>query len=82
MDASSRRRRVRSYLLQAALWAPTDGEKDSRLEALLEQQDWDDALADRWPGLDATELNNDHQISPTQPMKDESKQLRPTSARQ
>ena len=37
-------------------------------EALVEQQDWNDASTDRWPGLDATELNNDHQISPTQPM--------------
>ena len=33
-DAISGRRRVRSYLIQAASWAPTIGEKDSCLEAL------------------------------------------------
>ena len=46
-------------------WIPTIGEKESMLEALMEQQDWDDLLTDRWPGPDATKLNNDHQISPT-----------------
>ena len=34
MDANTRRQRVRSLLFQAALWAPTIGEKDSILEAL------------------------------------------------
>ena len=41
LDANSRRQRVRSYLLQAALWAPTAGGKDSISEALKDQQDWD-----------------------------------------
>ena len=49
MDANTRRRRVRSYLIQAALWAPTTGRKDACVEALMEQQDWDEAAANRWP---------------------------------
>ena len=68
MDDIARRRRVRSYLLQAAQRAPAIGEKESILEALMKQQDWDVAAPDRWLGPDATELNNDHQISPTEPM--------------
>ena len=38
-----------------------------RLEKRLHIRSPDDAPADRWP-VHATELNNDHQVSPTQPM--------------
>ena len=44
------------------------GEKDSMLEALLEQTDWDDSLTERWPGPDAGRFCGDYQMSPTQPM--------------
>ena len=50
MVANTRRQRVRSLLFQAAVWVPTIGEKDSLLEALSEQPDWDDSPAVRWPG--------------------------------
>ena len=48
---------------------PTIGEKDACLEALMEQQDWDDVSPNLWPGPDAAELNTNHQISPTQPVR-------------
>ena len=62
MDAAARRRRVRALLFQAALWAPTTGEKDAILEALQEQQDWEDSLPTRWSG------DADVQLCPTQPV--------------
>ena len=46
---SARRRRVRSHLIQAALRAPTAGEKEACSEALVEQQDWDRTCSSRWP---------------------------------
>ena len=55
LDADTRRRRVRALLIQAALWAPTMGEKDAILEALQDQQDWETHLPD-------------FQLSPTQPV--------------
>ena len=48
MDADTPRRRFRALLIQAAPWAPTMGEKDAILEALQEQQDWEDSLPSRW----------------------------------
>ena len=48
LDDRSRRRRVRHHLMQAALWAPTTGEKDTRLEALMELQDWEESATARW----------------------------------
>ena len=36
-------RDVDEYFFQAAVWAPTTGEKDACLEDLMEQQDWDEA---------------------------------------
>ena len=48
MNDSSRRRRVRSHLIQAALWAPTIGETDACLGALVEQQESDDNCANHW----------------------------------
>ena len=68
LDATARRRRVHSYLIQAASLAPTKGEKGACLEFLMEQQDWGEAPTNRWPVPDAAEPNNDHQVSPTQPM--------------
>ena len=60
IDANSRRRRPRSHLLQAALWAPTVGEK-------LHVR-----RADGAPRLGRCPCRSmawgDHQISPTQPM--------------
>ena len=50
MEADTRRRRVRALLIQAALWAPTTTEKDAILEAMQEQQDWEDSPLPRWPG--------------------------------
>ena len=52
----------------SSLVAPTLGEKNACLEALMEQQDGDDAPTNRWPGPDAAELNNDHQVSQTESM--------------
>ena len=49
MSESSRRRRVRSHLILAALWAPTSGEKDACLDALVDQQESDDHGATHWP---------------------------------
>ena len=65
-------------LIQAAVWAPTVGENNA---CLMEQQDWDDASPNRWPGLDASKINDDHQISPTQPMPVRVKAHRPPSGR-
>ena len=67
MDADTRRRRVRALLIQAALWAPTTTEKDAILEAMQEQQDWEDSPPPRWPG------DADFQLSPTQPVVRRSK---------
>ena len=39
VDDRQRRRRVLHHLIPAALWAPTRGEKDACLEALMELQD-------------------------------------------
>ena len=44
MDAHTWRRRVvRALLIQTALWTPTPTEKDAILEAMQEQQDWEDS---------------------------------------
>ena len=67
MDADTRRRRVRALLTQAALLAKTTTEKDGILEAMQEQQDWEDSLPPRWPG------DADFQLSPTQPVARRSK---------
>ena len=53
LNANSRRRRVRSYLLQVALWAPpTLGEKWTPFSKRgCSNRTGDDAARDRWPGL-------------------------------
>ena len=47
--AVGRRRLVRYHLLRAVLWAPTAIEKDARLGALVELQEWEDEPQERWP---------------------------------
>ena len=59
LDPVARRQKVRALLIQAALWAPTMNEKDAILEAMQEQQDWEDAPLPRWPG------DADFQLLPT-----------------
>ena len=44
MDANARRRRVRSYLIQALWWATTFGDNDACLEGLMEQPDLDETV--------------------------------------
>ena len=59
MDTHTRRRRA--LVVQAALWAPTIGDKDTILEALLEQPD---PPADRWPGPEAVTFSTEYHLSP------------------
>ena len=53
---------ARTARLVGALWAPTTTEKDAILEAMQEEQDWEDSPPPRWPG------DADFQLSPTQPV--------------
>ena len=66
-DGNARRRRVRSHLFQAAFVVPDKREKDACLEALMEQQDWDES-PHHWAAQDGNEPNNEQHGSPTQPM--------------
>ena len=57
MDASARRRRVRSCFIRTALWAPTMGEKDSCSEASSNKTGTTPLPQTFWPGPYATEFN-------------------------
>ena len=53
------RRNLVSWIQWHGVGAPTMNEKDAILEAMQEQQDWEDAPLPRWPG------DADFQLSPT-----------------
>ena len=65
----------------SSLAGPTLEEKDACLEALMEQQDWDDAFPNRWPGPRQARSTTTTKSRRCSPCRYGSRQHRPTSGR-